>query len=403
MSKISSLGAASVIAAVGDAARRWHDADFPPRVRISAAIVRRTGYATAVVDYALDRLFAPLDAALLERAIREELGSLDVLDRFAELGGARMRAYPIGKVIIVSSETTIGVALVPAIYALCAKCTVLVKDRDDALLSAFFATLIEEMPELRTRAVARPWKGGEGEGDMELRLADAVVAFGRDDTLAAIRRALKPGARFVAYGHRASIGYVSARTLSDESQARAAAAGAARDLVLYDGEGCMSLHALFVERGASIAPDAFARMLVEAAAAANVEFPAGRIDPRVAVYCTSAAFRAALGRGAVFRTPSAEATVVLDPPLHEGPPLLPRILPLYSVDGPADCEEYVRSHALPLEAFGVWDFDDAMLELGARVGAVRIARLGEMQAPGPGLHHGGRSRIADFVRWIDVA
>jgi hypothetical protein len=39
--------------------------------------------------------------------------------------------------------------------------------------------------------------------------------------------------------------------------------------------------------------------------------------------------------------------------------------------------------------------------LAEAIGAVRIARLGEMQAPPVGGHHGGAPRIADFVRWID--
>jgi hypothetical protein len=164
----------------------------------------------------------------------------------------------------------------------------------------------------------------------------------------------------------------------------------------------MSLHALFVERGGIVDPLTFAHLLIEAAAAASVEFPAGKLDPRIVTYCTSAAFRASLGRGNVLRTPSADTTLVLDPPQHESPPLLPRILPVYSVDEPDECEEFVRSHGLPLEAFALAVPNAALADLGARIGASRIARLGKMQAPSPGLHHGGRARIGDFIRWTDV-
>jgi len=403
MSKTYSLDAASIIGAVADAAERWSDADYPPRVRVTNAIAKRTGYAIPVVEYALDRLFVPVRTATLEHAIAQELGSIDALERFVEREGTQSRAYPVGNVVVVSSETTIGVAIVPAIFALCAKCTVLVKDREDALVAAFFETLAQEQPELGKRAQARTWKGGEPVEDRELRVADAVVAFGRDDSLAAIRRALRPSARFVGYGHRASIGYVDRAALANEASARAAAEGAARDLVLYDTEGCMSLQALFVEREAAIAPHDFARMLIDAATVASVEFPAGKLDPRVVTYCTGAAFRAALGRGSVLRTPSADTTLVLDPPQHEPPPLLPRILPVYSIDSPDECEEYVRSHGLPLEAFALAMPSETLADVGARLGAARIARLGEMQSPGPALHHGGRARIGDFIRWVDVA
>lgn len=401
MPKSSSLDAASLVAAVQDAARRWTNADFPPRVRVQSAIAKRTGYTLPVVEYALDRLFNSLDEATLTRAIVEDLGSLEVLDRFVERNEKRVRAWPIGKVVVVSSQTTIGVGITPAIYALCAKCSVLVKDREDALVAAFFQTVIDAQPALRRVLEARSWKGGS-EGDVDITLADAVVAFGHDETLSTLRALMRPGARFIGYGHRASIGYVDRAALSDDAGVRTAARGAARDLVLYDGEGCMSLHALFVERGGALAPSEFAKLLIEAVNDASIEFPAGRLDPRVATYCTGAVFRAALGRGSVFRTTGGEASLVLDPPFSEPPPLLPRLLPVYSVDGPEECEEYVRSHALPLEAFAVATPSEPLAQLAARVGAARIARLGEMQAPSPALHHGGRTRIADFIRWIDA-
>ena len=403
MPKISSLGAGSLIRAVADASRRWTDADFPPRVRAADAIAARTGYSVPVVEFALDRLFRPLEAREIERVIADELGSVEALDRFVERDGSRRRAYPLGRVVIISSQTTIGVALLPAIYAICAKCTVLVKDREDALIAAFFQTLTEEVPALARFANARSWKGGDdAQSDRDVLLAEGVVAFGRDDTLAALRGALRPNARFIGYGHRASIGYVARTALEDETEARAAARGAARDLVLYDGEGCMSLHALFVERGGAVEPRRFAQLLLDAVAEASIEFPPGRLDRRVATYCTGATFRAAQGRGGVLRTNDASATIVIDPPLGEAPPFLPRILPLYVVDEPQECEEYVRSHGLPLEAFAVARQSETLAELAAALGAVRVPLLGEMQSPSPALHHGGRARIADFVRWVDA-
>ena len=405
MLKIFSPGAHSaraILRAIGGAAARWRDADFPPRVRVSAALEERTGYTTPVVEYALDRLFGELDEAMLAAAVTQELGSLEVLDRFVvQSSGVRARALPVGAVTIVSSETTIGVALIPALFALIAKCEVLVKDREDALIGGFFASLHEEEPELQRFAVARAWSGADRGEDVGLRDADAVVAFGRHETLAAIRARLRPEVRFVGYGHRAGLGYVARAALEDEGRAREAARGAARDLVLYDGEGCMSLHALFVERSGAIDPERFVQFLGEAVSELAIEFPQGRADPRLSALRSGAAFRAALGRGGVVLAPPGDATLVLDPPRSEPPPFLPRVLPVYGVDGPADCAGYVRAHQLPLEAFAVAPADDALLELAVQLGAVRATRLGDMQHAGPALRHGGRARVADFVRWVE--
>jgi hypothetical protein len=41
--------------------------------------------------------------------------------------------------------------------------------------------------------------------------------------------------------------------------------------------------------------------------------------------------------------------------------------------------------------------------LAEALGAVRAAPLGTLQTPPLDGHHGGRPRIADFVRWIDCA
>ena len=398
MSKSFSPAAAEIVAAIGEAAHRWSNPDFGPRRNTRAQITERTGYTVPVVEHALDCLFVSLRSPAIERAIAEELGSLDVLDDFVGL----RRAYPVGKVVIVSSRTTIGVAIVPAVYALCAKCTVLVKDREDSLVAAFFSTLTEVLPELAPFASARAWAGRDPQTDHELRLADAVVVFGTDHSLSTIRRALRPGVRFVGHGSRASLGYVSRDILQSEATARALANAAARDLILYDSEGCMSLHALFVERGGKFSPEDFAQLLIFAAQRVSVQFPIGRLDPRITAYHSAATFRASQGQGSVLRTTGGDTMIVVDPPLSEPPPFLPRTLPIYAIDGPDECEEYVRSHGLPLEAFALVQPVRPLVELAARLGAVRIAQFGEMQAPSPALHHGGRARISDFVRWVDL-
>jgi hypothetical protein len=398
--------AREITASIADAAERWSDADFPPRVRATAAIEARLGYTTPVVDFALDQLFFGLRRDALEAAIVSELGSLAALDGPVPVAG-RPAAWARGvdRVTIVSSDTTIGVALPAAAFALCAKCDVLVKDRSDALIAAFFATLVEERPEFVAAAVARPWTGASDPDEAAaLGTADVVVAYGGDDALRAIRAQLRPDARFVPFGHRASIGYVAADATAGPGAA-ARCEAIARDALLYDGEGCLSLHALFVE-----GPDAraFASQLAAACERVAIEFPPGALDARraaaVASYRNLGDFRAAGGRGAIVSGTARGATIAFDPPRGEAPPFLPRVLPVYPVRGPGDVAAYCAQMRLPVQALGVADpGDPAMLALGAQIGAVRIAAFGTMQTPPLAGHHGGAPRIADFVRWIDCA
>jgi hypothetical protein len=413
---LRALPARQIVAHVADAAERWTDADFPPRVRATAAIEARLGYTTPVVDYALDRLFLGITRETLEAAIASELGSIDALDGVVERNGAPAAwARGADRVAIVSSDTTIGVALVPAVFALCAKCDVVVKDRADALVASFFASLAEEHPAFAHAAQARAWTGGDDAAEARLLAqADVVVAFGRDEALRAIRERCRIETRFVPFGHRASIGRLTRDDLVHFDGALAN--NVARDALLYDGEGCLSLHALFVEaEGEEL--ERVGATLAAACERVAIEFPGGTRTPQrvahVAAYRNLAAFRSAGGRGAVFR--AADATLVVDPPSTEPPPFLPRVLPVISVAGDDAVVAYVAAHALPVQALGVTGgLDDVAfgvtsaaaeraLTLAAQIGAVRVAPFGTLQAPPVAGHHGGAPRIADFVRWIDVA
>jgi acyl-CoA reductase-like NAD-dependent aldehyde dehydrogenase len=388
MTALAAVPARNIVRAIADAAVRWSDADFPARVRATQRVVERTGYSVPVVEYAFDRLFFSITEDALTATIEDELGGLEILDEFMpRQGRTDAWAQPIGNVCVISSRTTIGVALPAALFALCAKCDVLVKDREDSLIAGFFETLAEEDEHFRSAARAEAWDSEQNEIP-DLRSFDAVVAFGRDGTLEQIRSALKPDARFVGFGSRASAGYITREALSDASGAKAIARGAARDLVLYETEGCLSLHVLFAENGGRVSVAEFSSLLEKEIEAANVEFPRGAEThgARVAQARALAAFRSA---------------VTLPPPTLEGPQFLPRVLSAMPVDDPAQALEYLQRHHLSLEGFAIAGDRDDVTSLALAAGAVRLSRFGELQDPPLHGNHGGRRRIGDFIRWID--
>ncbi len=403
MNALRAVPARGIVRAVADAAARWADADFPPRVRLLDRVVERTGYTAPVVEYALDQLFGSLSADAIEATIVGELGSLEVLDGFAlRPGRPRARALSAGSVCVISSRTTIGVAIVPALFALCAKCDVLVKDREDGLVRAFFETLAQELDEFREAARAQSW---EGESDaINVGTFDAIVAFGSDATLARIAASTQGSTRFIGFGSRASIGYVAREELRDVAHAKSIAAGAARDLVLYETEGCLSLHALFVERGGAVDPAEFTRLVAQEVERASVEFPPGLRDARASARIASArnlaAFRSAAGTGSVFSDARGSYLTVLDPPESEPPAFLPRAIALHAVDNPSDAITYLARHDVPVEAVAIAGKREDLRTMAIEIGAHRIARFGDLQRPPLGGNHGGRARIADFITWI---
>ena len=126
MTALAALPARSIVRAIADAAARWSDADFPARVRATQRVAERTGYSVPVVEYAFDRLFFSITQDAITATIKDELGGLEILDEFMpRQGRTDAWAQPVGNVCVISSRTTIGVALPAAIFALCAKCDVL--------------------------------------------------------------------------------------------------------------------------------------------------------------------------------------------------------------------------------------------------------------------------------------
>jgi len=402
--------AGSIVSAVADAAERWCNADFPPRVRATRAVMERTGYSEPVVDYALDALFGALSYDALELAIAGELGSLAALDGFVPRGARGEVCYRgLERATIVSSDTTIGVAIPPLAYALCARVgEIVVKDRYDGLIAAFAETLAQEGAEPAAHLRVERWPGHDApEALAALGASDVVVAFGGDAALRAMRAHLKPEARFVPFGHRTSVAYVSRGALAGAAFARAAAFDVACDALLYDGEGCLSVHAVFVERGGELNPHVFDALLGDALDAAAVEFPPGAPEPApdTANFARAARFRAGLGHGSVRGGVKEAHVLCADAPLDQPPPLFPRAVATYAVDGPADAAAFLRRHAVPLEAFAVDpSATDAarpdVTALALRSGAARIARLGAAQTPSLAAEHGGTPRILPFVRAV---
>ncbi len=396
---------ARIVDAVADAARSWADADFPARVRATRELVRRTRYSEPVVDYALDRLFGGMRSEVLRATIEDELGSLAALEGFvARAGRPDVFFRGIRRSAIVASQTTIGVALPPLVFALCANSRVLVKDPGDSLVAEFVATLAQEQPELAARVAIETWDGADAAvSRAKLATAGVVVAFGGDAALRAIREHLDPSARFVPFGHRTSVAYVAREALVSGAAAESVARNAALDALLYDGEGCLSLHALFVERGGAVDPPDFARRLARACDAVAVEFPAGPARPGApfVAYRRAALFRAAQGSGAVYEGRNAAQLIVYDPPRDLPPPLLPRTLAVYPVANPAEALAFLEPHVLPLEGFArAEDTRADIMELALASGANRIAALGTLQDPPLGGEHGGEGRILPFVRAI---
>ena len=61
---------------------------------------------------------------------------------------------------------------------------------------------------------------------------------------------------------------------------------------------------------------------------------------------------------------------------------------------------YFERHALTLEALAVERARSDIVDAAVEMRTPRITPFGSLQSPPLGTFHGGRPRIAEFVRWV---
>jgi Acyl-CoA reductase (LuxC) len=229
------------------------------------------------------------------------------------------------------------------------------------------------------------------------RRAKIVVAYGDDETLRTLQRNRRrdAGARFLGFGHRASIGLVNFSSSTLHAR-RSTILAAARDASMWDQQGCMSPQCFYVRGDAA----AFA----EALALEMERFDRRR--PRATLpFGDAAAIARARSewsfRGRVWASRgTTHWTVVLDEVGGWAPSPLNRFIfvrPIQSGTGilPVSSSMDRRDACPPLSTVGFAGFSPK--EIVAMARADRYCSLGEMQRPSLLLTHGSRPRVGDLM------
>ncbi|MEC8424671.1 MAG: acyl-CoA reductase, partial [Myxococcota bacterium] len=160
----------------------------------------------------------------------------------------------------------------------------------------------------------------------DLGAPDAVVAFGDDETVAAVAAAT-PGARHALFGHRFSVALVDDGPTTAERLAR--------DHLLYDTRGCMAPAAVFVVGDG----EALFRALPEALDRVSQSLPAGSPAPALGPEIRR---RMGLARACGQARCGVGWKVAMLPAQHFHPVALPRLITIHPV---ADAASLARALA----------------------------------------------------------
>lgn len=350
--------------------------------------------AAALADAArLFPLLGPVEKEALLELVGLELGHPDMLDGFQPYGGGFARAIAPGCILHIVSGNTPHAALQSLLRGLLLGSRNLVKlpaaglPEVESFVSALPAALADRV-ELAS-SLPEPW----------LAMAEAVVVFGSDETIAHFRARVPMETRFQAHGHRVSLGVVF------EDAQMASVPGAAEDVSLYDQQGCLSPHDIYVAERGSFTARTYAECLAEAMAAFN------RTSPRRPLNLAGAAeimdlrasysFRAASDeRVAIWCSPeSTDWTVIYeeDPWFATSP--LNRVVFVKPL--PADLGSALAPVRQWIGAIGIWPATRENADRVATLGASRICRLGRMQFPALAWHAEGLPNLGGLVSWID--
>lgn len=256
----------SVATALGRVGVRFLDADDPLRARALALLPASAHVSGPMAEAILDGMARDWSADRLTRLVAEELGEAEALDRTVHRTGRRKLAVGPRLCTQIVSGSVPGVGVNALLRSLLVKAPTLLKPgRGDEVLSVLFAEgLREEDPQLADALAVVYWEGGAVEVESAaLARAEVVVAYGSDETVAALRSLTPATARFIGYHHRVGVGIVGREALTAE-HAPAVARDVATSVALFEQRGCVCPQLVLVESGGAVGPDRFAEQVAGA-------------------------------------------------------------------------------------------------------------------------------------------
>jgi hypothetical protein len=344
---------------------------------------------------AYPRLFPRAD---LLRVLRAQLGHADALEDWVEREGVRGRARA-PKIIYhicagnlaVSAWTSLAHGLLLGAHNV----VKLPGDRDGSSARREILHFIRGLPAPLRKLV-------ETHRELDpalLQSADAVIAFGSDETMATLFAQTRWNQKFIAHGHALSLLWLAVPNRLTSRQARACAV----DVLTYDQLGCLSPQAIYVPRGTDITalgdklgralethwrgltkkparPLSVTARISEArdlayALGHRVWLPPGNHPGWTLIHDTDSTFRPSPLHGVIYLREVSES----------GLPLA-----LASVAGRISTVGVVGEISSRLE--------NVFLSLGAS----RFCAAGRMQYPPLTWHHDGGSSLGDLVTWVDA-
>jgi acyl-CoA reductase-like NAD-dependent aldehyde dehydrogenase len=384
----------SRVDAIGRVLERFRDPAGDARRELEAALPDAAGFAKETVRAGLALALEPFSADALAAVARRELGGWGEKRRFSGfpvtsvlLGGA----LPMPTLVALATPLVLGSPVLAR-----------VSSHDPVTAACFARALAREDEDLAAALRVTSFPSDDDDAMAAFLSADCVVAYGSDATMRAVAARTTPRQRLVRHGHR-----VSVAVLGDRAAQGGAATAFARDVSLWDQQGCLSPLALYL-LGHERVPEELLDRLADALREAATDLPPGRLPPGAAAIRASERetlrVRAAAD-GTVSMREGAGFTLVAEPDARFRGSPLHRFVRVHPVPDPEALLTALAPLAPHLASVG-WAGLGAESALLARelpsIGVSRICPLGCMQAPPLGWCHDQEGVLLPLARLSDV-
>jgi len=411
---LKTLTVAQITTIIDKAIARLLDRNDPYRKKAEHFLPLITGYDAEMVRLGLTQYLKTFRRSELNKFLAEDFTNPGILDDFQPMSkGGFAKAMGPDLLVQIWAGNVPGLPLWSLISGLLVKAGTIGKvPSAEPLFAGWFAELLVEIdPKLADCLAIVWWKGGdEARETALLNQADVVLAYGGNDSLAAIRARTPITTRCLAYGHKISFGLVS-RAALDTSKAWSVAHQAAYDVIRYDQQGCYSPHVFFVERGGKVSPQEFSKYVAHELACFEQKFP--RRELSIEEASGVAAWRHAeelkssteSGRDIMGDAAGGWSAVFVEEAEDLAPSGLNRTIKIVAIDELEHAVPRIAPFKAFLQTVGIASSPQELFHLASslgEVGVTRICALGHMTAPEAGWHHDGRFNLLDLVTMTEI-
>lgn len=405
---LRTMTVSAIVDRIDQAIHRLLDPADPARLTLNQWLPRVCELDPDMVRLTLNRYLKTFRASGLHRFVAEDLPNPKMLDEFQPLAkGGWGRALGPRQLVHLWAGNVPALSLWSWVCGLLAKAGNVGKlaSAEPVFATVFAQVLTEVEPKWRDAMAVLWWPGGDAPREAAACVdADCVMAYGGDETLAALRQRLPERTRFLAHGHKISFGVIAKQALSAR-HAPELAHVAAQDVARYDQGGCYSPHVFYVQRGGHVSPQEWAERLFHALQNQHARHP--RREPETPEGYTLAQWRQAQEWGQDTRLMCGAggdvACMDTPRPLMPGPGL--RTVQVVAFDTWAQVIDSIRPARqwLQTAALAVEPEQWPMLALAlGDAGVTRVCAIGAMTAPEAGWHHDGGHSLRDLLRWVEV-